>query len=191
MIYLQQALIFLISTLVQLYCLVVLLRFLFQCFHINFSHPLAQFVFRVTNPPLHLFQKVLPRTGRFDIASLVLIVFLKAFELSSITLITHGVLPPALALMVWPLGELISQSINFFFFATLIVVVLNWINPSSHTPTTVILAQITEPLMSPIRRRMPALGIDLSPMLLLLGLKMLDILLARPITHLGTQLSLG
>ena len=48
-------------------------------------------------------------------------------------------------------------------------VVMSWISPGGNDPVSTILFQITEPILGPIRRVMPRLGMfDLSPMVALI-----------------------
>ncbi len=55
------------------------------------------------------------------------------------------------------------------FFALLVRVVLTWVNLSPTNPLVVIVYQITEPILAPIRRVLPRMGmLDLSPMVALL-----------------------
>ncbi len=52
-------------------------------------------------------------------------------------------------------------------------VIISWLNLSSENPIVVILNQITEPILGPIRRLLPRMGmLDLSPIvaILLIGL---------------------
>ena len=57
-------------------------------------------------------------------------------------------------------------------------VIMSWLSPRADDPLSTILLQITEPLMSPIRRFMPQFGMfDLTPMVALLLLN----LVVRPV----------
>ena len=59
--------------------------------------------------------------------------------------------------------------VNVLWFALLARVVLSWINLSPTNPFVVIVYQITEPMLAPIRRVLPRMGmIDLSPMVALI-----------------------
>lgn len=51
---------FLISTLFDLYFLIMLLRFLLQIFRADFYNPLSQFIVRATNPILVPMRRVIP-----------------------------------------------------------------------------------------------------------------------------------
>jgi len=187
--YFHHAFIFLIRTVFQLAFFLILLRLFFQFFQVSFHNPFSQFIFKASNPMLAPFHKVLPRSGKVDLATVLLLILIKAAELSCLTLLTAKTMPAVAGLIVWPLGELMAEVINVIFFAIVLVALLSWIAPQTHTPFTVILTQITEPFLSPIRRRLPAMSIDLSPLILLIGLKLLDILLVSPLTLLGKHLS--
>jgi YggT family protein len=53
--------------------------------------------------------------------------------------------------------------------------VLSWVSPDPYNPVVRIITQLTEPMLYPVRRRVPYLsGIDLSPMIVLLALIFLD-----------------
>ncbi len=61
--------------------------------------------------------------------------------------------------------------ITVLYFALLARVVLSWIKLSPTNPLVVIIFQITEPMLAPIRRVLPKMGmLDLSPMIALLVL---------------------
>lgn len=70
----------------------------------------------------------------------------------------------------------LASLLNFFFtILTLLVLaraLLSWFDPGYRTTVGQILVQITEPLLAPIRRLLPGTGaIDLSPIILILGLQ--------------------
>ena len=53
--------------------------------------------------------------------------------------------------------------------------VLSWVSPDPYNPVVRIITQLSEPMLYPVRRRVPYMaGIDLSPMLVILVLVFLD-----------------
>ena len=67
------------------------------------------------------------------------------------------------------LGTFITILFNLLMAAILGRVILSWINLSPDNPIVVILYGITEPILGPIRRVLPSMGmIDLSPMVALI-----------------------
>jgi YggT family protein len=67
-----------------------------------------------------------------------------------------------------------------FFFALIISVILSWVAQGSHNPTAMLINQICEPLLAPIRRILPSMGgLDLSPIVAFLILNLIDMLVIR------------
>ncbi|MFT5033781.1 MAG: YggT family protein, partial [Bacteroidia bacterium] len=65
-----------------------------------------------------------------------------------------------------------------YFFAILINIVLSWIAPGTQHPAAALLYQLTEPVMQPFRKLIPAMGgIDLSPILVFLSINIVQVLL--------------
>ncbi len=57
--------------------------------------------------------------------------------------------------------------------------VISWVNPDPRNPIVRFLYQITEPVLRPIRRRLPMTGIDFSPVIVILAIMFLQRLLVR------------
>ena len=178
--YLIRPLVFLIQVGFGLYTLAVLLRFLLQAVRADFHNPVSQFVVRITAPLLKPLRRVVPAVRGYDLASLMLAWLLKVLELSIIGALIGAAAFPAT--IVWAIPALVSLVINIFLFAILIVVILSWINPQGYNPAMVILHRLTAPLLEPARRLIPPIGgIDLSPMLVMVGLYLLEMLVVPPL----------
>ena len=179
--YLADPLVFLIRTLVGLYIAVVLIRFLLQWARADFYNPISQFVVRVTAPVLRPLRQIIPGYGGMDLASLVLAWALKAVELALIAgLLGHG--GPLLGALAWAVPALLELVIDLFLFAILIRVVLSWVNPDPYNPAVALLDRLTDPILRPAQRLLPPIGgIDLSPMLVMVGLVLLQMLLVPPL----------
>ena len=179
--YLADPLVFLIRTLFGLYIAVVLIRFLLQWARADFYNPISQFVVRVTAPVLRPLRQIIPGYGGMDLASLVLAWALKAVELAVIAgLLGHG--GPLLGALAWAVPALLELVIDLFLFAILIRVILSWVNPDPYNPAVALLDRLTDPVLSPAQRLLPPIGgIDLSPMLVMVGLVLLQMLLVPPL----------
>jgi len=172
---------FIIQTLFGLYIMVVMLRFLLQWARADFYNPLSQFIVKVTTPVLRPLRRVIPGLGGLDFASIVLMWLLKTVELSLVILITNGILNP-ISPMLWAIPQLVDLAINVFLFAILIQVIISWISPSTYNPILGLINSLTDPLMRPARRLLPPIsGLDLSPMLVMMGLYLLKMLLLPPL----------
>ena len=191
------ALQFLIGTLIDLFALVVLLRFVLEAVHVHYFNPVAQFIVRATSPALRPLRRVLPPIGRYDIAALLLalaLMWLKLglYQLLSIPTIivagyAVGIQHVWLGSLAW-LGfvDLLALIINIGLFSVLILAILSWIAPAGPNPVVEILQRITDPLLRPVRQVMPLIGgIDLSPLVVLIGLQLLKMLLLRPLLALA------
>ncbi len=179
--YFTNPLVFLIQTLFGLYITVVILRFVLQWVRADFYNPISQFVVKVTTPLLGPLRRVVPGIGGADIASLVLAWLLKSTELILIGLLI-GAERNLLGAFLWSLPALIGLTINVFLFAVFIRVILSWIRPDPYHPGVVLLDRITDPLLRPAQRLLPPIGgIDLSPMLVLIGLVLLRMLILPPL----------
>ncbi len=183
--YLTDPVEFLIHTLVGLYILIVMLRFLLQWVRADFYNPLSQFIVKATNPPLRPLRRVIPGLGGVDLASLLLMLILQMLVFALIGWMRDASFGFG-ALLFLALGELVSLALNVFIFAIIIQVILSWINPGHYNPITGVLYSLTRPLMQPARRLIPPMGgLDFSPLVVLLALQIMKMLLLPPIQHLA------
>ncbi len=168
--YFANAGVFLIGVLFNFYILLVMLRFLLQAVRADFYNPMSQFVVRLTTPALRPLRRIIPGVGGIDVAALVLLLALQLLEL----VLIHSILGETLnawILLVLALGELVSTALMIFIVAIIIQAVLSWIQSASYNPFTVVLYQLTSPILRPFRSLLPPVsGIDLSPMIALLVL---------------------
>lgn len=189
----MDALQFLIRTLIDLYAVVVLLRFALQAVRADYFNPAAQFVVRATRPVLAPIRRVLPPVGRYDYAALLLALVLMWVKLglygllSIDTVYIGGYVQPIHHVWIGSLAwigvvDLIALIIDIGFFAVLIMAILSWIAPAGPNPVMEMLRRITDPLIRPVRRVIPLIGgVDLSPLVVLIGLQLLKMLLLRPL----------
>ncbi|MFV8571897.1 YggT family protein [Marinobacter sp. SBS5] len=162
------------------YMSVVLLRFLLQLARADFYNPISQFVVKATNPPLRPLRRIIPGWGGIDGAALVLAVLIQAVTFFFMLLIYNSGMPAfnPLTLLVWGALNVLSLIVKIYFWSVIAVVVVSWIAPQSGHPAIQLVAQITEPVMRPVRNIMPSMGgLDLSPIIVFLILNVLDVVL--------------
>ncbi|MCB1802584.1 MAG: YggT family protein [Gammaproteobacteria bacterium] len=186
--YLTTPAVFLIQVVFGLYATLVVLRFLLQMMRADFYNPVSQLIVKATKPLLNPLRRVIPGVGGMDVASLVLAWLVLTIEQLLILAVSGaGFALAAAALLAVP--ELLMLIINVFLFAILIQVIISWINPGSHNPAISLIHSLTEPLLAPVRRRLPSMGgIDLSPMVVMIGLVLLEMLLIPPVKALISPL---
>jgi len=171
----------LLSTFFYFFIIIVFLRFLFQLIRADFYNPFSQFILTVTNPVLIPLRRIIPAWKNIDSASLVLIVLLKIIELCLRDLLAFGSLSSLYKIFAVSVMELTRMGINFYFFAILAQIILSWLSPHNNNPLIGLLQQITNPIMSPARKLIPPIGgLDLSPILVILALQILETLLLHP-----------
>lgn len=188
--YLTQAAIFLIEIIFGLYILAVLLRYLLARVRADFYNPLSQFLVKATNPAIKPLRRLIPGYFGVDWPSIILLLFVQGLEIILISLITSGHIPAPMGLLVLTIAYLLKEVIYVFLFIILIQVIISWVNPGAYNPITVLLYQLSEPILKPARRLIPSAGgFDFSPMIVLIGMQLLIILLVSPLMDLGRQLS--
>lgn len=171
------------------YLTVVLLRFLLQLARADFYNPVSQFVVKATNAPLRPLRKVVPGIGGVDGASLVLAVLVSALFFALLW-VASGFPITALNpiwLLAWSVVHVLGLIVEIYFWSILAMVIISWVAPQSDNPAIALVAQITEPVMRPVRNIVPALGgLDLSPIFVFLILNVLRVV----IDHLGAAVGM-
>ena len=160
------------------YMTVVLLRFLLQLARADFYNPITQFVVKATNPPLRPLRRIIPGLGGIDGASLVLAVIIQALTFFLILVALNGGIPTVnpLTLLVWAVLNVLSLIVKIYFWSVIAVVIVSWIAPQSGHPAIQLVAQLTEPVMRPVRNIMPSMGgLDLSPIIVFLILNVITV----------------
>ena len=177
MIGLNTAAVYVLQTLGSLYLLIVLLRFVLQLVRANFYNPLCQFAVRATQPLLKPLRRIIPSLFGLDMSSLVLAIIVQLALMALTLLLTYGTIGNPLLLLAWSLIGVTALFLKIFFFAMIISVVLSWVAPGSHNPGAELVNQICEPALAPFRKILPNLGgLDISPILAFIVLKLLDML---------------
>ena len=116
----QQALVFIINTVFNIYITIVLIRFCLQVVRADFYNPLSQFVVKATNPLLVPLRRFIPGLAGIDLASIVLLIVLQAIE-NSLILLIHGYvmsINSITGICIWGIGELIDLTIVVYLLAT-------------------------------------------------------------------------
>lgn len=73
------------------------------------------------------------------------------------------------------LAYFVDLLFNILIFAIIIRSLLSWFNPRPDNPLVVILLEITEPILAPLRRIVPRLGmIDITPLVAILLLNVIQ-----------------
>ncbi|WP_373277956.1 YggT family protein [Ferrimonas marina] len=166
---------FLVTTLLELYLMVVLLRLWLQYVRADFYNPFSQFVVKATHPILAPMRRVVPSIGRLD-SSALLLAFLVGSLIWTAKLLLSG---NGWNVIVFVLGAVtvLKKAGVLLFWMLLIRAILSWVS-QGHNPVEAVLHQLTEPMLAPIRRFLPPMGgLDFSMLVLLIGMNFVNILL--------------
>lgn len=167
---LSGAAIFVVQTLVSLYLVIVLLRFVLQLVKANFYNPLCQFAVRATQPLLKPIRRIIPSIGGLDTSSLLLAVIIQALLMGFVLMVTYGTFGDVLHLLMWAIIGITSLFLKIFWVAMIVMVIVSWVAPNSHNPAAELAYQISEPVLAPFRRIVPNLGgMDISPIFAVIG----------------------
>lgn len=167
---------FLVKTLIELYVLVLMLRIWMQWSRCDFYNPMAQFVVKLTQPIIRPLRRVIPAIGPIDSASLLLAFVLTSLKYPLLLLIQSGSFSIEPFNLFIGLLSLLKAAGYLVFWVILIRSLMSWIS-QGQSPIDYVLFQLTEPLMAPIRRLLPAMGgIDFSAMIVVLILYVLNYL---------------
>jgi YggT family protein len=88
------------------------------------------------------------------------------------------------------LANLIHLVLMAYFWIIIARAILSWVSPDPFNPVVRFLYRVTEPVLRPIRHRLPTLsiGIDLSPMVVILAIYFLDAFLVSTLRDLALNL---
>lgn len=182
-------LVFLISTLFSLYIYVVLLRILLELVRADYYHPICQFVLKLTDKPVAILQKGLPRLRSFDLPALLLIVIVELIKLALLALLA-GISMSIASFCILLVAQLVDQLLSLFIFLIIVFAVLSWIPNANTAALLSVLHKLLEPILKPIRQFVPLIGgIDLSPLIALLIIYFIRIAVLAPI--MSKSLALG
>ena len=183
--YFSDAALFLVDTVLGLYILVVLLRFLFQLTGVDFYNPISQFIVKASNPPLSRLRRVVPGLWGIDFAAVVLLIVLEGTRIG-ITALLIGQSPQLAGVLVLSIAELLKLAVYIMVFSIFIRALLSWISMGRSHSMLQLLYSFTEPLMARARRILPAMGgLDLSPIIVFIVLMLILKLLVQPLLDLG------
>ncbi|MCC4801082.1 YggT family protein [Enterovibrio norvegicus] len=169
---------FLVSTLFDLYIMVVLLRVWLQWSRADFYNPFSQFVVKATQPVVAPLRRIIPSIGSFDLATVLFAFVLCVAKFFVLQMVASGGLPPfdASYLLIGLLA-LVKAAGGLLFWVLILRAILSWVS-QGRNPIEFVMIQLTEPLVAPIRKVLPSLGgLDLSVLVLFIVLQFLNFLI--------------
>jgi YggT family protein len=73
------------------------------------------------------------------------------------------------------LARLLEIALEAYFWIIIARAVISWVSPDPYNPIVRFLYRVTEPVLRPIRHRLPAMmGLDISPMIVLIAIQLAE-----------------
>jgi YggT family protein len=168
---------FLIDFVFNIYLMVVLLRLWLQFARADFYNPFSQFVVKATQPIVAPMRRILPSIGRLDTATLVLALLVAGIKIVTLNLVLGGADLDILSLVIVSFVIVIKEALTLVMYVLILRAIMSWVSQGAN-PMELVLGQLTEPMLAPIRKRLPDMGgLDLSVMVVIVLLLFIQKLL--------------
>lgn len=181
---------FLISTLFDLYIFVLLVRFILAYVRADYFNPLTQIFIKLTQPIISPLRRLIPNYKNIELATILLALVLEFVKFFLFAVILKS-MPNIAGVIILALADGLRSLINIFFYAILLQAIISWIH-QGYSPASDLLQKITLPVMRPFHRFIPPIGgIDLSPIPAMLVLQLIIIMLVTPLYAMGQAMAFG
>lgn len=187
--YFAQAAQILIDCLFGIAIFLLVLRVLLQVARANFYNPVCQFLYKATNPVLMPLRKLIPGWRNIDFGALLLAWLLSAIKLAIIYTL-FGQRLGWLGLVIMAFADLLDFVLVLYIGIVFVRVLLSFISVERANPVVPLVHQLTEPLLRPLRAKLPAPnGFDFSPFVVTLVILLARPLIVAPLLDFGMHLA--
>jgi YggT family protein len=95
-----------------------------------------------------------------------------------------------LSTLIEAIAQILHMVINIYIWVVIISALITWVRPDPYNPIVQVLRRLTEPVYAFIRRYIPTVigGIDLAPIIIILGLQFLDLFAVKLLFNLVNAL---
>jgi YggT family protein len=139
------------------------------------GNPMGKFIFALTDWLVLPLRRVIPPAGRWDMSSLVAAFLIQLAEFTILWLLS-GMAASLVSVAVLAAFGLVRMAISGLTGLVIVYAILSWVQTQSIIAD--LLERLVMPWLVPIRRILPlAGGVDLSPLVLLVGLQIAVIVL--------------
>jgi YggT family protein len=182
---LENALIFLIETILGLFTIALLVRFYMQWARAPQRNAVSDFVNALTNFAVLPMRRIIPGWWGLDLATLTLAWLVQVLELFLVLVLSGfplradpGQAIAAVALLA--LVKLIRLGLYVAIAVLIVQAVLSWVNP--YSPVAALMNALTRPFLRPLQRIVPTIAnVDLSPLVLIV---IFQLILMLPVAYL-------
>ncbi|HCM48407.1 MAG TPA: hypothetical protein DIS98_13210 [Colwellia sp.] len=179
----MEALIYLLRFAFDALLMILIMRVWLQWVKADFYNPLSQFIVKVSNPLVIPLRRIIPGLGGIDLATILI-----AYVVATLKFVTLAALSgESLGLLAFYIGLLVlAKQAGFLLFVLMIIMaIMSWV-VQGYNATLMVLSQLTEPFLNPIRKIIPNMGgLDLSMLLAFLAMNVINILLSSSLPYWG------
>ncbi len=187
--YFSNPIVLILNTVFSFYIGVLMLRFLLQWCRADVRNPISKLLITITHPPLKILRRFIPPMGNIDTSSLVLMFALQLLAGGALGIL-QGVSLSIGGLILTTFAQLIALLLNVMFYAVFARALLSWFNQGTFSDISKLLYSLTEPVLSNCRNILPNLGgLDLSVILVILGIQVIEMLILPPLYQLASLIS--
>ena len=86
------------------------------------------------------------------------------------------------------LASVVDVILTLFYWLILVRALISWVNPDPFNPIVQFLYRVTDPILNPIRRILPSMAIDISPIIAFVGIMFLKSFLVATLIDIGYHL---
>lgn len=169
------------STVTGIYLFAVLLRFLLQVAKADFYNPVSQAVIKITDPMIRILRTVIPGYKGIDVSSLVLAFVIEAVAICTL-IILYGENISNIGytnIVTWAFAGVLLIIIKIYYYAILASIIMSFVMMFSGStnphPLLLLVWQLTEPVMAPVRKMIPSMGgLDFSPIFIFVAIQIIQ-----------------
>ena len=122
-------------------------------------------------------RRIIPSIGRLDTATLVLALLVAGLKIIALNLVLGGTSFNIVSIVILSFVIVIKEALTLVMYVLIMRAIMSWVS-QGRNPMELVLGQLTEPMLAPIRKRMPDMGgLDLSVMVVIVLLLFIQKLL--------------
>lgn len=90
--------------------------------------------------------------------------------------------------MLYAIASVLDFLLTAYMWVVIISALLSWVNPDPYNPIVRFLYAATEPVLRPIRKRLPMTGIDFSPLIVIAVIYFIKIFIVKSMIDLSYKI---
>ena len=169
-----------VSFVFQLITIMFLVRFLMQAAQADFYNPVCQAVVKGTDPICKPLRVIIPSYKNLDFVSIIVAWLVATLGFVITVMIVMGTYPPIVLSFWYGFIKMLMVLFQFYWFTLFITIIASFLVQGAYHPVLLLLQQLLDPLLNPLRKIVPNMGpLDLSPLVLFLIIMIIQNLLAQ------------